>query len=221
MKTIQINKLIVASLVAFLLSACASSKDYLSESFTNVRNNHKRIAILPFGVQFQNPGERTSSKQKNAFPQNQFGKREQEASLDAQKEFFVDVAKQVEKGRYEIAFQDFNRTNKVLSENGIRLEDIPRQNKADLAKLLGVDAVLFGELVIKVTQMNNRIGPMMPTYRYDDGVETDIKLFDANSGEMLWSTSLSQRPNNRMDTPHQLSSSLINQVAKNLPYRNK
>ncbi len=35
------------------------------------------------------------------------------------------------------------------------------------------------------------------------------------SGEMVWSTILSNQPNNRMDTPHQLSTSLLNQVAKN------
>lgn len=220
MKTIQINKRLFATCFAVIsLTACSSSKDFLSDNFANVRNNHKRIAILPFGVQFQNPAEYSKQKSKQ-IQQQGFGSREQQASLDAQKELFIDVAKQVEKGRYEIAFQDFNKTNKVLSESGIRLEDIPRQNKADLARLLGVDAVIFGELVIKVTQMNNR-NMMMPNYRNDDGVETDIKLFDAASGEMLWASQLSNRPNNRMDTPHQLSSSLLNQIAKNLPYRNK
>jgi PBP1b-binding outer membrane lipoprotein LpoB len=218
MKTIQINKSLIAVIfVAVILSACASSKDFLSENFSRVRNTHQRIAILPFDVQFENLNNRGNEPKKQRF----FSKQEREASLDAQKELFTSVARQVQKGRYEIAFQDFTRTNKVLSENGIKLEDIARQNKADIAKLLGVDAVIAGDLAIRITQIDMRSPQMMPPNRNNDGVETNVKLFDAASGEMLWATNLSQRPNNQMDTPHHLSTQLINQVAKNLPYRMK
>ncbi|CAH0996789.1 hypothetical protein EMA8858_02924 [Emticicia aquatica] len=220
MKAIQINKgLIAIGFALLMLSACSSSKDFLSDNFVNVRRNHKKIAILPFGVQFQNPVD--FSNQKDNRSQKFFTKQEQEASLDAQKELFINVARQVQKGRYEIAFQDFNQTNKILAKNGIRLDDVRLQNKADLAKLLEVDAVIFGELTIKITPMNNRAMPMMPNFRNDDGVETDVKLFDAATGEMVWSTLLFNRPNSQMDTPHRLSTGLMNQVAKNLPYRNR
>lgn len=218
MKTIQINKsLIAATLLAVILSACASSNDFLSENFARVRNTHQRVAILPFDVKFENPNNRINEPKR----QKLFSKQEREASLDAQKDLFTSVARQVHKGRYEIAFQDFTRTNKVLSENGIKLEDIAFQNKADIAKLLGVDAVISGDLAIRITQIDRRSPQMMPINRNNDGVETNIKLFDAASGEMLWSTNLSQRPNNPMDTPHHLSSQLIDQVAKHLPYRMK
>ncbi len=218
MKTIQINKNLIATmLIAVILSACATSKDFLSENFSRVKNTHQRVAILPFDVQFENPNNRGNEPKRQKF----FSKQEREASLDAQKELFTSVARQVQKGHYEIAFQDFTRTNKVLSENGIKLEDIAFQNKADIAKLLGVDAVIFGDLAIRITQIDTRSPLMMPVYRNNDGVETNVKLFDAASGEMLWATNLSQRPNNQMDTPHHLSTQLINQVAKNLPYRMK
>ena len=227
MKTFSINKSIFAfGIIALILSGCASSKDFVAENFATIKNTHKKIAILPFGVQFQNPLDYSKQKKENPVQaRRSYSKQEQEASLDAQKEFFMNVAKQVEKGRYEIAFQDFTRTNKVLSENGIRLEDVKFQNKADLAKLLDVDAVIFGELVIKISRPTDRsmsISPvMMNNTRFNDGVDTDVKLFDAASGELVWSTVLSNQPNNRMDTPHQLSTSLLNQVAKNLPYRTK
>ena len=218
MKTIQINKsLIVVTLFTAILSACATSNDFLSENFARVRSTHQKIAILPFDVQFENPlNDQNDPKRKKVF-----SKQEREASLDAQKEFFAYAARQVQKGRYELAFQDFTKTNKVLSENGIKLEDIAHQNKADIAKLLGVDAVISGDLAIRITQIDRRSPQMMPLNRNNDGVETNVKLFDAASGEMLWSTTLSQRPNNQMDTPHHLSSQLIEQVAKHLPYRTK
>jgi len=227
MKTFNIYKSIFAfGIIALILSGCASSKDFVTENFATIKNTHKKIAILPFGVQFQNPLDYSIQKKRNPIQErHSYSKQEQEASLDAQKEFFIAVAKQVEKGRYEIAFQDFTRTNKILAENGIRIEDVKFQNKADLAKLLGVDAVIFGELIIKISRPTDRtmsISPiMMENTRFNDGVETDVKLFDAASGEMVWSSTLSNQPYNRMDTPHQLSTSLLSQVAKNLPYRTK
>ncbi len=228
MKTFSINKSIFAfGIIALMLSGCASSKDFVAENFATIKNTHKKIAILPFGVQFQNPLDYSKQAKGNAVQQvrRPFSKQEQEASLDAQKELFMNIAKQVEKGRYEIAFQDFTRTNKVLATNGIRLEDVKFQNKADLAKLLDVDAVIFGELIVKISRPTDRsmsISPvMMNNTRFNDGVETDVKLFDAASGDLVWSTALSNQPNNRMDTPHQLSTSLLNQVAKSLPYRTK
>jgi PBP1b-binding outer membrane lipoprotein LpoB len=227
MKTFSINKSIFAfGIVVLILSGCASSKDFVAENFATIKNTHKKLAILPFEVQFQNPLDYSKRQKGNAIQaRHSYSKQEQEASLDAQKEFFIAVAKQVEKGRYEVAFQDFTRTNKVLAENGIRIEDVKYQNKADLAKLLGVDAIIFGELIIKISRPTDRtmsISPvMMENTRFNDGVETEVKLFDATSGEMLWSTVLSNQPNNRMDTPHQLSTSLLSQVAKNLPYRTK
>jgi len=228
MKTFSINKSIFAfGIIALMLSGCASSKDFVAENFATIKNTHKKIAILPFGVQFQNPLDYSKQAKGNAVQQvrRPFSKQEQEASLDTQKELFMNIAKQVEKGRYEIAFQDFTRTNKVLAANGIRLEDVKFQNKADLAKLLDVDAVIFGELIVKISRPTDRsmsISPvMMNNTRFNDGVETDVKLFDAASGELVWSTALSNQPNNRMDTPHQLSTSLLNQVAKSLPYRTK
>ncbi|AFK02963.1 hypothetical protein Emtol_1821 [Emticicia oligotrophica DSM 17448] len=225
MKTFSINKSIFAlGIITMILSSCVSSKDFVSENFANVKNRHKKIAILPFGVEFQNP--LAYSKQKNdTRTRRQYDKRDQEASLDAQKDLFINIAKQVEKGHYEIAIQDFNRTNKLLADSGIRLEDIRYQNKADLARLLEVDAVIFGELTVKISRPTDRNMVMSPwamnNARFDDGVATDIKLFDAQSGEMVWATELSNRPNNRMDTPHQLTSSLMNQIAKHLPYRTK
>jgi hypothetical protein len=218
MKTIQINKNLIAGiLLAVILSACATSKDFLSENFARVRNTHQKVAILPFDVQFENPNNNQNEAKRQRF----FSKQEREASLDAQKELFTYAARQVQKGHYEIAFQDFTRTNKILSENGIKLEDVARQNKADMAKLLGVDAIISGDLAIKITQVDRRSPLMMPTNRNNDGVETNVKLFDAASGEMLWSTNLLQRPSHPMDTPHHLSSQLIEQVAKHLPYRTK
>ncbi len=202
-------------LLAAVLSACSASRDFLSDNFAKVRSTHQKVAILPFDVQFENPANRKPDARAQKF----FSQQEREASLDTQKELFAYAAKQVEKGKYELAFQDFSKTNKILAESGIRLEDIGQQDKGHLARLLGVDAVIWGQLGITITRQNRY--SMMPAYMGNDGVSTNVNLYDAASGELLWKTNLSQRPSSRLDTPHHMSSQLIAQVAKHLPYREK
>jgi hypothetical protein len=216
MITKQPNKNFIAIiLLAAVLSACSASRDFLSDNFAKVKSTHQRVAILPFDVQFENPANRKPDARAQRF----FSQQEREASLDTQKELFAYAAKQVEKGRYELAFQDFSKTNKILAESGIRLEDIGQQDKGRLARLLGVDAVIWGQLGITITRQNRY--SMMPTYMGNDGVSTNVNLYDAASGELLWKTNLSQRPNSRLDTPHHMASQLIAQVAKHLPYKEK
>jgi hypothetical protein len=202
-------------LLAAVLSACSASRDFLSDNFAKVKTTHQKVAILPFDVQFENPANRKPDARAQKF----FSQQEREASLDTQKELFAYAAKQVEKGKYELAFQDFSKTNKILAESGIRLEDIGQQDKGHLARLLGVDAVIWGQLGITITRQNRY--SMMPTYMGNDGVSTNVNLYDAASGELLWKTNLTQRPNSRLDTPHHLTSQLIAQVAKHLPYKEK
>jgi len=216
MKTKHANKNFIAIiLLAAVLSSCSASRDYVSNNFEKVKTAHQRVAILPFDVQFENPANRKPSERTQRF----FSQQERTASLDSQKELFAYAAKQVEKGRYELAFQDFTKTNQILAERGIRLEDIGQHDKGRLAQLLGVDAVIWGQMGVRITRQDRY--SMMPAYIGNDGIETNVNLYDAASGELLWKTNLTQRPNNRMDTPHHMASQLIAQVAKHLPYRTK
>jgi len=216
MKTKHINKNFVGIIcLAALLSACSASKDFLSDNFSRVKTSHQRVAILPFDAQFENP----ANKKPDARTQKFFTQQERAASLDAQKELFTYAAKQVQKGRYELAFQDFNKTNKILAESGIKLEDIGSLDKGKLARLLDVDAVIWGQLGVRITRQDRY--SMMPAPTWNDGIETNVNLYDAASGELLWKTNMNQRPSSRMDTPHHLTSQLIAQAAKNLPYRTK
>ncbi|PLK46029.1 hypothetical protein [Emticicia sp. TH156] len=216
MRTRHINKNLVTLLIlGILLSGCSAQRDFLSDNFSKAKATHQRIAILPFDVQFENPVNRNPDTRTQRF----FSQQEREASLDTQKELFAYAAKQVEKGRYELAFQDFTKTNSILASSGIRLEDIGKHDKAQLARILGVDAVIWGQLQVVISRQNRY--SMMPSYMGNDGVEANVNLYDAATGELLWKTNMKQRPNNRMDTPHHLTSQLIAQVAKHLPYRTK
>lgn len=205
------------TLLAFFLGGCASHTVYLNDHFEEIKKNHHTIAILPFAIHFENPYLKTKK------PSINFGKRELEASLDSQKEMFMHIAKQIEKGNYEFSLQNFTKTNQILKEQNISIDTIELQNKGYLAQILGVDAVIFSDLSITISQLYSSMYPAMPnpTFRIRDGATLQIKIFDAKSEEMLWSNEFSNQPNHPLDTPHQLASSLIRSSTKSLPYKNK
>ncbi len=203
--------------VMLILNSCASSSPYVSKNFNEAKKNHRTIAILPFFVHFENPYTKTKKES------HIFGKRELEASLDSQKELFIHIAKKIEKGQYEFSLQNFTKTNQILKENDISIASVDMQNKGYLAQILGVDAVIYGDLSITISQLYSSMYPTMPnpTFRNRDGATLQAKLFDAKTEEMLWSNEFSNQPNHPLDTPHQLASSLVRNLATSLPYKNK
>lgn len=212
------SKLVIFAfiLASFLVVSCASSNDYLSKNFASARINHKKIAILPFKVKF----ERDNNNSNNATRSLKYYEdQEFQASLDAQKELFLQLARQVRKGKFEMVLQDFMTTNKILDEQKIVVEQVREFEMGKLARILGVDAVIAGDMYVNITRINPY--SMMPPNRFRDGIEMNVKLYDAPSGEMMWNTNYSQRPNSPNDTPHRIATTLLSQVARAIPYRQK
>jgi hypothetical protein len=122
------------------------------------------------------------------------------------------MAQQVEKGRYEKVIQDFNTTNKLLEQAGVRFYDIQRASKGDLARILGVDAVVYGETDIVISPPMIGIGPLR------DGAFSAILIYDGASGQPVWKEDVSQRPSSQVDTPKRLAGDTARSLAKMLPY---
>lgn len=218
-KTMKNNSkfiLFVLFLASIVVVSCAPSNDYLSKNFATARLNHRKIAILPFKVRF----ERDNNNSNNATRSLKYYEdQEFQASLDSQKELFLQLARQVRKGKFEMVLQDFSTTNKILDEHKIVVEQLREFEMGKLARILGVDAVIAGDMYVNITRVNPY--SMIPPNRFRDGIEMNVKLYDAPSGEVLWNTNYSQRPNSPNDTPHRIATTLLSQVARAIPYRNK
>jgi PBP1b-binding outer membrane lipoprotein LpoB len=199
-------------IIAAFIYGCAAPKGSLSPNFNQISASHKDVAILPFYVSMQNPSRADDGQIKF----NLMSEQERQGALDLQRDLFLYLAKQVQKGNITMRFQDFNRTNKTLSENGIKLDQISQIDKAKLANILGVDAVFWGMTAVNISRRSTMMGPS-----YRDGVESELRLFDARTGEMIWNTQSSQRPSSPMDTPHRLASNTLNSMARQVPYRVK
>lgn len=206
-------------LASFVVVSCAPSNDYLSKNFATARLNHRKIAILPFKVKFERENNNNSKSDNTSRSLKYYEDQEFQASLDSQKELFLQLARQVRKGKFEMVLQDFSTTNKILDEQKIVIERVREFEMGKLARILGVDAVIAGDMYVNITRVNPY--SMMPPNRFRDGIEMTIKLYDAPSGEVLWNTSYTQRPNSPNDTPHRIATTLLSQVARAVPYRQK
>ncbi|WP_304233507.1 hypothetical protein [Jiulongibacter sediminis] len=204
------KKLLALLSIVFLVS-CQSQVPFSGEN-ASLATQHQKLAILPFKVTF-NEEYKQRPQRFNARPDAEYW-REQErlAGLDMQKELFMQMAHQVERGRYERVIQDFNTTNQLLEQAGVRFYDIQGAAKGNLARMLGVDALIYGETEIVVTP------PMMGFSNSRDGAYSAIVIYDAGSGQPVWQEDVSQRPSNQMDTPKRLADDTARSLAKMLPY---
>lgn len=125
----------IASFVVFLF-AC-SNKYYTAGNFSEKTEDHKVVAILPAEIVF-------SGKQpKNSSPEN-IAKAEETESVNFQYALMNSILRHANTRKYitTVNFQDINTTQKILDQNNISVRDSWKKDDNELAKLLGVDAVI-------------------------------------------------------------------------------
>ena len=130
----KLNLIFIVSL--FLLGSCASI--YNASNLNSKISSHKTVAILPFEVVIQF----------RKFPKNvtldYIRKLQEDEGFNTQSLCFSRFLQK--SADYTILFQDVNKTNSILKENGINYEDLRGIDKGKIAILLGVDAVISGSI---------------------------------------------------------------------------
>ena len=131
----NILKVSIASFTLFLFSC--SNKYYKANNFEEKTEDHKVVAILPAEVTF-------SGKQpKNSTPEA-IAKAEERESIDFQYALMNSILNHANTKKYitTVNFQDVNTTLKNLEANNISVRGSWKKDDEELAKLLGVDAVI-------------------------------------------------------------------------------
>lgn len=204
------NKSVIYLFIAVFAAGCTLSKPAPSEAFVQAKRFHERIAILPFTVQFNDDYKRMIAQQRgrDASQPGYWAKTGKFAGLDMQSNAFKNMARNIRKGKYELVIQDFITTNKRLDEAGISYEGMPVVNKGLLAKQLDVDAVIYGQSFVNIDFRGLNPG----------GVTTQINVFDARTGELVWQDELEQQIGSMQDSPERIAARTIEQLIKRLPY---
>jgi hypothetical protein len=129
------KKMILMLLPALLLS-CGPTV-YKAQNFEQTRNAIKTVAILPFNVSIDPkrlPKGMTIETLKES---------EEKTGYDIQGEAYKWLLHRQQD--YTVNIQDVDKTDAIIKQNNIGYPDIALQDKGNLCKMLGVDAVLSGK----------------------------------------------------------------------------
>ncbi|GAA4317047.1 hypothetical protein [Flaviaesturariibacter amylovorans] len=223
--------LLLAGAIAF--ASCSSSKNVFTASdFSQQASTHKKVAVLPVRVvQTGHVGKNETAESIRA-ANEAWSAQFQETLLS----YIVSQAGKRRKGPL-VSFQGAAQTNALLKSAGLDIETAYGKSPEELAKLLGVDAVMMttldkkknvsdgvatavgvGRDLLNVFGKGGRnTGTSLDGFNATD-INMNSTLYNGPDGRMLWKTFREggdDLPNNVNDLVQYYS----NWIAKKLPYR--
>jgi len=221
--------LLTASFVLFLFSC--SNKYYTASNFAEKTEDHKVVAILPAEVTF-------SGKQPKNMTPEAIAEAEERESIDFQYALMNSILNHANTKKYitTVNFQDINTTRKILEQNNISIRDSWNKTDDELAKLLGVDAVIrmsirkqrymsdeasYGVGVAKQIVYKTGIGSKVPVPNsvgktYD--IYATCNLLSGN--QTLWNDNYKRSTDYEVQ-PNVVVEWITNWFGENFPYKQK
>ena len=209
------HKPAVAALAVLSLAGCATHQAYLNPQFASTTAAHHTVAIVPFHV--------TISRER--LPKNlsaeDVSRMEHEEAFAVQTQLYTQLLRRSE--QYTVQFQDVARTNVLLERAGITYDSLSTRTKDELAKLLGVDAVISGSVRRRKPMATGTAialgvlfgGAFMGN---TNEVGVDLQLHNGQDGALLWNFS-HKFGGSIGSSPERLAEAMMGSIARRLPYR--
>jgi hypothetical protein len=176
-------KKLIYSLLLFILFSCGP-KIYKSADFSNALTKHKTVAILPAEVNIQ-----LRPNQAKNLSAEQIQDMANKTAIDIQEKMYGWFLRRGDKYDYTVTFQDVTRTNAKLREAGIKYFDLKTTDRAKLANILGVDAIMQDRVTMEKPMSEGAaiaVGLLVGAWGSTNKVETTINIHDGTSGNLLW-----------------------------------
>ena len=176
-------KKLVFAFLCFSFFSCGP-KIYKSADFSNALTKHKSVAILPAQVNMKlrpNEARRLSA--------DQIDDLSTKTGYDIQEKMYGWFLRRSDKFSYTVTFQDVTRTNAKLKEAGIAYNDLKNTDRAQLAKILGVDAVMQDRVNMEKPMSEGAaiaVGVLVGAWGATNKVQTTIDIHDGANGNLLW-----------------------------------
>jgi hypothetical protein len=211
------------------LLSCASTQVSKPTYFETVKANHKTIAILPAFVKLLVPADAKSKISREAIEDAQT-----KLSFIIQNEMY----KWFQKNKYTVAVQDVRYSNNLLFSKGLSFAEYKTIPKDSIAKILGVDVVIFATTdLTKISYKSidvylNFTSPLTaiasagftalnlakPTTTVSDDIDMYFRVVDASSNSKLLEKSYSSKVTADKGLEEFYRNSIKN-FAKNFPYK--
>jgi len=210
-------KKLTYSVFAFVLFSCGP-KIYKSADFSNALTKHKTVAILPAEVNIQ-----LRPNQAKNLSADQIQDMANKTAIDIQEKMYGWFLRRGGKYKYTVTFQDVSRTNARLKEAGIRYFDIKTTDRAKLASVLGVDAVMQDRVTMEKPMSEGAaiaVGLLVGAWGATNKVETTINIHDGTSGNLLWKYDY-EASGSVGSSSTKLVDALMRNATKKFPYSTK
>jgi hypothetical protein len=204
------------AIVSILFFSSCAPKIYKSAEFDNALAKHKTVAILPAAVTMQlRPNE---AKKMTA---EQMDDMAQKTGMDIQDKMYGWFLRRSDKFHYTVTFQDINKTNALLKSANISYSDLASKDRAELAKILGVGAVIQNRSKMEKPMSEGAaiaVGVLVGAWGATNKVETTINIHDGKSGNLLWKYDYEASGSVGSSTT-KLVDALMRNASKKFPYK--
>ncbi len=188
---------------------------YKSGKMNSAIATHKTVAILPASITMQlRPNE---MKKMTA---DQIDDLTSKTGYDVQEQMHSWFLNRSVKRNYTVGFQDILKTNAILKEQGITYRDLASTDAVNLAKLLGVDAVITTRMTMDKPMSTGAavaVAVLVGFYGTTNNVVTNLAIRDGQDGEVLWKYDYNAAGSVGSSTSN-LVKALMRNASKKFPY---
>jgi len=174
--------------------------------------SHKVVAILPFDVKI------TYRKQPKNFSSDANKDQEKTMAKSIQASMYTFLLRRL--NDYSVSFQDVDKTNILLKKAGVE-NKLDEYTKDELAKILGVDAILGGRFETEQTKSEGAaIASVLLTGGFGGKTGTGSLILTINNGsdgELLWRF-FKTMDDSIAGSTDDLIERMMRKVSRNFPY---
>ena len=190
----------------------SSKQTFESPKLKSEISKHKVVAILPFSVKI------SYKKQPKNFSAEANKNEEQSMAQSIQASMYTYLLRKA--SNYSVSFQDVDKTNVLLKKAGM-LDKMDEYTKDEIAKILGVDAVLGGRFEKEQSKSEGAAIASAVLFGGLGGKTGSGSLFltlnNGSDGELLWRFFKSMDDNIASSTDD-LVERMMRKVSRNFPY---
>jgi hypothetical protein len=208
---------LVLSCLVMLVTSCGP-KIYKSTEFETVATKHKIVAILPADVSIKlrpNEAKKVTTEEMK--------KNEEMTGLSIQDKMYSWLLRRSESAQYTVKFQDVSKTNSLLKAANIGYESLRTTSKDELAKLLGVDAVISSTVRMDKPMSEGAavaVGLLVGAWGSTNNAFTTINIHEAKQGDLIWKYDY-QASGSVGSSPDNLVNALMRNASRKFPYNGK
>lgn len=172
--------------ITLLISGSIEAQTHLYENpdFETIAKDHQNIAILPFKTKIELRPKQMKKLEPGQLEEMQLS--EAESIQDAMHSWFL---KRKKRGSLFIEVQQPARTRALLLKEGITAENLEVYTTEELAKILGVDAIISGTYETNKPMSEGAsvaLGLLIGFWGRTNSAVVNMNINNSNDGILLW-----------------------------------